>query len=128
MSEYLPFWPKAAAGAFIATNPGTASVYSRALPTNGFTEVVVQMEIDAAFGADGSTKIDVIPQISNDGVNWKDLTSGLSINAIGTFPKEDTEKFTDIGAFMRMKMLFTNEDGINTRVFATLLVSATGRS
>ena len=130
MSEYLPFWPKAGVGAYVA-NAGSASIYSRALPTNGFTEVVIQMEMDATFGSHANTKIDVVPQISNDGVNWKELTSAtLQIVSTTTFPAQDTEKFTEIGAFMRMKISISNgeADGLSHWIVATLLVSGAGRS
>jgi hypothetical protein len=49
MSEYLPFWPKAGIGAYVANGGNSVVIYSRALPTNGFTEVIIQMEIDATF-------------------------------------------------------------------------------
>ena len=130
MSEYLPFWPKAAIGGYIAW--GTPSAfYSRVLPTNGFIEVVIQMEMDATFGTQAGTKIDVVPQISNDGVNWNDLTSAtLQIVSTTTFPAQDTEKFTEIGAFMRMKISISNgeADGLSHWIVATLLISGAGRS
>ena len=50
MAQFLPFWPKAAAGAYLA-NGADGYVFSKALPTNGFKEVVIQREIDADFVA-----------------------------------------------------------------------------
>jgi hypothetical protein len=132
MSEYLPFWPKAGIGAYVTNGGGTAVVYSKALPTNGFTEVVIQMEIDATFGAAAgppNTTVDVAPEISNDGVNWKTLTaSSLSIANNATFPAQATEKFTEIGAFMRMKITITSREAASGMIVAPLLVSAAGRS
>jgi len=130
MAEYLPFWPKAAAGAYVAFGT-SANIYSMALSTNGFKEVVVQMELDATFGSQAGTKITVVPQISNDGVNWDDLTSAtLEILSTTTFPAQNTEKFTEIGAFMRMKIAISNgeADGLSHWIVATLLISAAGRS
>ena len=130
MSEYLPFWPKAAIGGYVLS--ATPSYfYSRALPTNGFTEVVMQEEVDADFGSSANTKIEIKPEISNDGVNWKELSSTLSIPATtgsGSFPKQLTEKFTEIGAFMRAKVKIINGEGADKWVVGTLLVAGTGRS
>lgn len=89
MAEYLPFWPKAGIGAYVINGGNSVNIYSRALPTNGFTEVVIQMEIDATFGGSGwpaYTTVAVAPQVSNDGVNWKTLSSTLSIANNATFP------------------------------------------
>jgi len=133
MSEYLPFWPKAWIGAYVTNGGGTAVVYSRALPTNGFTEVIIQMEIDATFGGAAGgppwTTVGVEPQISNDGINWKTLTvTLLSIANNATFPEQATEKFTEIGAFMRMKITITSREAASGTIVATLLVSGAGRS
>jgi len=128
MAQYLPFWPKAALGGYLA-NTGSSDFFSKALPTNGFTEVVIQMEIDATFGTNVATTVEVVPQISNDGTNWEDLApSGLSAPANGTYPWQDTEKFTDIGAFMRMKIILTNTEGAVHYMPATVHVTGTGRS
>jgi len=128
MSEYLPFWPKAAMGGYIA-NANSSVFYSRALPTNGFTEVVIQLQMDATFGTNVATSVGVKPQVSNDGVNWKDQTSPtISILANGTFPAQVTEKFTEIGAFMRMKVTITNTEGAAGQICATMMIAGTGRS
>jgi hypothetical protein len=130
MSEYLPFWPKAGIGALIG-GASSVSIFSRSLPTTGFTEVVIQMELDATFGSHANTKIDVVPQVSNDGINWKDLTSAtLQIVSTATFPAQDTEKFTEIAAFMRMKITISNgeADGLSHWIVATLAVMGAGRS
>ena len=129
MSEYLPFWPKAAAGAYVVAG-NSAYVYSRALPTNGFTEVVLQLQIDADFGVDSDTYVEVIPQISNDGTNWEDQATGtFLLNAGGSYPKEIVEKFTEIGAFMRMKIRLYNGEALGAMYLApTVMVAGVGRS
>jgi hypothetical protein len=128
MSEYLPFWPKAGVGAYFTNDAETKYVYSRALPTNGFTEVVVQMGIDAAFGGNAASSIKATPQISNDGVNWKDITSTLTILANATFPEQKTEKFTEIGAFMRIRIELYNKEGATKFLMGPVMVSGAGRS
>jgi len=128
MAQFLPFWPKAALGGYLADS-NSAEFYSKVLPTNNFTEVVVQMELDATFGTGLATTVAVVPQVSNDRTNWEDLVpSVLTVAADGTFPFQDTEKFTDIGAFMRMKITLLNNEGSAQRISATILVSGTGRS
>ena len=132
MAEYLPFWPKAGIGAYVNSGGGTETIYSKALPTNGFTEVVLQMQIDATFGGvvggPPDTTIEVDPQISNDGVNWKDITSSMSIANTSAFPAQSTEKFTDIGAFMRMKITITSWEAASGPIAATLQITGAGRS
>ena len=81
MSQYLTFWPKAGIAGY-ATGSGEANgalVYSKAIPTNGFTEVIVQFEADVKPGA-ANTNIKVTPQISNDAVN---LASTLGVMGVG---------------------------------------------
>jgi hypothetical protein len=128
MAEYLPFWPKSAAGAHVGAT-STAYVYSKALPTNGFTEVVIELEVDADFSSDPDSYVQVTPQISNDGVNWEDQTSAsFHVHAGGTFPAQVTEKFTEIGAFMRMKVHLYNDTGGAVTMAPTIMIAATGRS
>jgi hypothetical protein len=128
MSEYLPFWPKAAMGGYIA-NGLSSTFYTKALPTNGFTEVVVQVQMDATFGTVVGSTVVVTPQISNDGANWKDLTAMTTIAANGTFPAQVTTKFTDIGAFMRMKVVITYSEGApGGQMCATIFIAGAGRS
>jgi len=130
MAQYLPFWPKAAVAVYTAGVANSKGyIYSKALPTNGFKEVVIQIEVDEDFGGNASSYVKAIPQISNNGINWENLTpTGLSIAATGTYPAQDTEKFTTIGAFMRIKIeLNNNEGGALNRFSATVIVSGTGR-
>jgi hypothetical protein len=130
MSEFLPFWPKAAAMAYVA-NGTTVSIYSRALPTNGFTEVVAQMEIDGVICGDGNTDIDVYPQVSNDGVNWQELTSDkfttVEQGGTTTYPVKEMKKISTVGAFMRFRIAIY-QNGSSANAGGTLLVSAAGRS
>jgi uncharacterized protein YaiE (UPF0345 family) len=129
MAEYLVFWPKAAAGAYLA-NGGDAYVYSRALPSNGHTEVVVQLQIDADFGGNANSYVRIYPEIRNDGINWEEQDSGGTFNipATGTFPKQVTEKYTEIAAFMRMKTRIHNGEGGGAYMAPTLLLAGVGRS
>lgn len=127
-SAVLPFWPKAAAMAYLATGSG-ASIYTKAFPTNGFTEVVIQLGIDADFGVQATTYVQVYPQISNDGINWEEQTSPvLQILSTASFPAIDVEKFTEIGAFMRMRIYLYNNEGAAAWFGATIEVTGTGRS
>ena len=126
-SQFLPFWPKAALAGYIA-NANSEDFYSRALPTNGFTEVVLEMQLDATFGTNVDTTIAVVPQISNDGINWEDQAAVATIAANGTFPSTTIDKYEEIGAFMRMKITLTNTEGAAMTLGATLYVAGTGRS
>jgi len=128
MSEYLPFWPKAAAGAYVGA-AGSGYIFSRALPTNGFTEVVLQLQVDADFAPSANSDVQVTPQTSNDGINWADQTSAtFKIVGLGTFPKQITEKFTSIAAFMRMKIHIHNGEGGALYLAPTVMVAGAGRS
>jgi hypothetical protein len=104
-------------------------LYTRALPTNGFTEVVAQLEMDADFlGSAG--RLDCAPEISNDGVNWQAGTGFTTIVAAaagGTFPAKEVIKITTIGAFMRFKVSLWDFTGAAS-VGATIAISGTGRS
>ena len=128
MAEYLPFWPKAAVGAYLA-NGGDAYIFSRALPTNGFTEVVVELGIDANFGNKVATYVEAIPESSNDGINWEQQASGtFSLAATGTFPKQKVEKYTEVGAFMRIRIKIHNGESIAAYLAPTVFVAGAGRS
>jgi hypothetical protein len=128
MSEYLPFWPKAAIGAYIADDQNV-EIFTRALPTNGFTEVVLQVQWDGQFATLVTSLFDVVPQISNDGINWKDLTSpAIQITGTTSVPVQKTEKFTEIGAFMRVKVKITNDEGSGSFMGTTVLIAGAGRS
>ena len=129
MAEYLPFWPKAGIAGY-ATGAGESNgalVFSRALPTNGFTEVVVQFEADVKPAGVNCT-IKVTPQVSNDGINWVDNTEATltSLTNGTTVPFNDSKKFTIIGAFMRMKINLY-DTGANL-VAGTVQVAGAGRS
>jgi hypothetical protein len=130
MSEYLLFWPKAAvAGYTLGSGEGNgAIIYTKALPTNGFTEVVVQFQSDVKPSSmNGNIK--VTPQVSNDGINWKDNTDE-TLNTLSngsTVPFQDTKKFTTIAAFMRMRINLYDGSGANL-VAGTIMVSGAGRS
>jgi len=128
MSEYLPFWPKAAAVSRVgASGSGNAAViYTRALPTNGFTEVVAQLEIDADL-LGSANRVDCVPEISNDGVNWQAGTGFTTVSAGGTFPAKEVLKITTIGAFMRFKISLWDNTGAAS-VGGTIMISAAGRS
>jgi len=128
MSEYLLFWPKAAAMAYVPSS-NYADIYSKALPTHDFTEVVSQLECDAQICGDGNTSMTVYPQISNDGVNWKELTGFSVMYGVGggtTFPVKEMMKITDIGAFMRMRIKIA-QGASNANAGGTLLISGAGR-
>jgi len=135
MSQYLPFWPK---GGIAAYAPGVgqgngAFAYSKALPTNGFTEVIVQFQSDVKPGGSNAhgvnTGIKVIPQISNDAINWEDNTDATldSLTNGSTVPFQDTKKFTTIGAFMRMKIELYDTNAASL-VAGTILIAGAARS
>jgi hypothetical protein len=131
MSEYLLFWPKAAAisKASAGGSGGAAIIYTKALPTNGFTEVVAQLEIDADLPS-SSNRVDCVPEISNDGVNWQagsGFTTVTTVAAGQTFPAKEAIKITTIAAFMRFKISLWDTGGA-VSVGATLMISGAGRS
>jgi hypothetical protein len=134
MSEYLPFWPKAGVLAYVAGSPTgkTEYVYSKALPTSGFTEVVAQLECDAPIMATGGAatgSITVKPEISNDGANW--TLAGTNFTAITqggvTYPVKEVIKITTIAAFMRMRIEITDSAN-NSNIGGTIMIAGAGRS
>jgi hypothetical protein len=130
MSEYLPFWPKAAMIGYVNASGSPIDIFTRALPTNGFTEVVAQVECDGRVGGANST-ITPTPQISNDGINWEDVTLGTAFPAIDpgdTYPMKDVRKITDVGAFMRFKVRLAISSGTDVLVGGTIMISGAGRS
>ena len=132
MAQYLPFWPKAAVAANVTGANQTENVYTKALPTNGFTEVVGQLECDATpVGLTANAFIRVTPQISNDGVNWQSLTAPDIFADITTgttpYPHQETIKLTTIAAFLRYEIMFDDTDTASA-IVATLMISAAGRS
>ena len=131
MSEYLSFWPKAAVSAYLSAAPGTEYVYTKALPTNGFTEVVVQVECDAKISHDAGSQIIVTPQISNDGVNWEELTADAftAITQASSYPTKEMKKITTIAAFTRLKIAL-NEGALGAAgiISGTIMITGTGRS
>ena len=128
-SAYLPFWPKAAAMAYVAAGT-TEDIYSKVLPTNGFTEIVIQFECDAPICGDANTTIDLVPQISNDGVNWEDQTAPnfTAITQASSFPTKEVAKFTEVAAFMRLKIEITQSTASSNNAGATLHLAGTGRT
>ena len=123
-SQFLPFWRKAAAMAYVSS--GTPQyVYTTALPTNGFTEVVSELVVDAEIAANST--ITVYPEISNDGINWEQQTNFTAITPGGTYPKKEVIKGTEIAAFMRMKIKIELSTGTGW-AGATLYIASTGRS
>lgn len=127
MAEYLPFWPKSGMIAYMAASTNQ-DIYSKALPTNGFTEVVVQVQLDAPIAGDANTTITVYPQISNDGVNWEDQTNFTALTTGGTYPAKEVLKYTEIGAFMRMRVRIAQAAGTSVNAGGTFLISGAGRS
>jgi len=105
-------------------------VYTKALPTNGFTEVVGQFEVDATPIRSVNSTITVTPEISNDGLNWETLTGDAftAIDAtITSFPWQDSKKLTTLAAFLRYQVEF-NDTNAAQDIIATVLISAVGRS
>ena len=131
MAEYLAFWPKAAmVSAVSGSGSGNAAlIYTKAMPTNRFTEVVAQLEIDADL-LGGNNRVDCVPQISNDGVSWQAGTGFSTVTSVaagGSFPAKETIKITTIAAFMRFKVSLWDSGGA-VSVGATLAIWAVGRS
>lgn len=131
MSKYLLFWPKSVVAAYVTTALSQQVVYTKALPTDEFTEVVAQLQCDTTIAHDGASDIHVKPQISDDGVNWEtSATLFTAIDQSGSFPKNQTIKITTVAAFMRFKIEL-NEDpilGADGLVAGTLMIAGVGRS
>jgi hypothetical protein len=129
MSEFLPFWPKAAVTAASVASGTDQNVYTRALPTNGFTEVVAQIVLDSkVWDGVGNGSIQGIPQLSNDGVTWKDSTTTFAaVSSATSVPYQEAIKITEIGAFMRIKIKFSSSSG-TTHLAATVMITGVGRS
>jgi len=133
MSEHLPFWPKAAC---IVNAPAatTKTIYTKALPTNGFKEVVAQLEIDAEIAGDGNTCINVTPEISNDGSTWENLLATFAFTTVyqagggTTYPVKEVLKITTVASFMRFRIAVDQDVGSSTTAGATLMLTGVGRS
>jgi len=80
---YMPFWRK---GTLVAYNNRTLTVYTKPLVTTPMVEIVLTLRIDMTFVFQNGPSFDVTPQISNDGINWEDVTPSLRRRA-GQRPK-----------------------------------------
>jgi hypothetical protein len=80
-------------------------LHTQPLITKNFVQVVAALRIDAPMmGAAGAT-FDVTPQISNDLVNWDDVTPVFTqVTPASTFPITETRQITEIAWFMRFKL------------------------
>jgi len=130
-SGYLSFWPQAAVLAFVEGDPvgDTKYIYSRVLPTNGFTEVVYQFEVfEKIINTDAST-ITVTPEISNDGINWQTQTGDAStaVSWASSYPTKEVKKVSTIAAFMRFRIALFDGD-TDTPVGGTIQIVGTGRT
>ena len=127
MAEFLPFWPKAAVVG--DSTPGDVLIFTRALPTNGFTEVVAHLTCDGRIMGTGNSSIVVTPEISNDGANWETRTGDVfnSITTGSTYPTSELKKLTNVAAFMRFRIML--RDLISPGpIGGTIAISAAGRS
>ena len=133
MAEYLPFWPKAAGIVYSAAS-STNYLYTKALPTNGFTEVVAQLEIDAEIAGDGNTTITVTPEVSNDGINWQNLSGTFTFSPVTqsgggtTYPVKEILKITTIASFMRFRIAIVQAAGSATNAGGPFMITGAGRS
>jgi hypothetical protein len=103
---HLPFFRK---GVIAANVNQSKTIYTQPLITEKFVEVLAALRVDAPIvsthAADG---IGVIPQISNDLVNWADKTPNFTSVGPGvSFPITETILITEIGRYMRFKIVLS---------------------
>lgn len=133
MARILPFWPKSGILAWVTSSSSVADfIYTNALPTDGFSQVVAQLECDAKIAGDANTDILVTPQISNDGVSWKDATPAfIKIEQGSSYPIKEVAKIDTLGAFMRFKIGLWEEKvngDVTVIIGGTLKITGTGRA
>jgi hypothetical protein len=115
---FLPFWRKAA---FAAYANDTVYFYTVPLMTGKYVEVVATLQIDARIWGSNVT-FDANPQISNDLVNWADVTPAFSqVPGGASFPYIEAKKITGIGWFMRFKLKLREKAVGNTGLTFSIL-------
>lgn len=119
----LQFWSKAAVAANVTAGTDQ-NIYTRVLPTQDYTEVVIQAVADAEIPPNSS--VTITPEISNDAMNWYSLSSFTAISPGGTYPKTEIIKYTTIAAFMKVRIALSMSAGASN-VCSTIDITCVGR-
>lgn len=133
MAGILTFWPKSALLAWVTSGASASDfIYTSALPTGRFAQVVAQLECDARIAGDANSDILVTPQISIDGASWKDATPAFAkIEQGSSYPIREVIKIDTLGAFMRFKIGLWEEKvngDVTVIIGGTVKITGTGRA
>jgi len=110
VDRLIEFWPKRAVLSHV--NAGTTHyLYTQPRDTGDFSEAIVKASCAARTASSANFHIDIYAQISNDGVEWEELSPRLARISWPTFPQSHMEKYTDIGKWMRFEIRLLESGG-----------------
>jgi len=128
VDRLIEFWPKRAVLSHVSAN-GTHYLYTQSRDIEGFSEAIAEVSCDARTSFSASCHIDVYAQTSNDGVEWEELSPRLARISWPTFPQVHTEKYAELGKWMRFELrLLESGGGLTGIVGGTIEIRAMCRS